>query len=122
MRAVLQKNKKRLRRRLSVRRRLRQNSTLPRLCVKRTLKHMSAQVIDDVKGHTVAAITSTSKSLADQLSGKNKSEQAAILGAELARLTKEAGIESVKFDRGDSKYHGRVKAFADAAREGGLRF
>jgi len=122
MRAILHKNQKRLRRRRSVRRRLRAVSTLPRLSVKRTLKHFSAQVIDDAKGHTVAAVTSTSKALADQLNGKTKSEQAAVLGAELARRAKEAGIEAVKFDRGDSKYHGRVKAFADAAREGGLRF
>jgi len=122
MRATLNKNNQRLRRRRHVRRRLRQVSDLPRLSVVRTLKHMSAQVIDDAKGHTLASITSTSKALADQLQGKSKSEQAAELGAELARKAKEAGVETVKFDRGHSKYHGRVKAFADAAREGGLRF
>jgi large subunit ribosomal protein L18 len=122
MRPILQKNSQRLRRRRHVRRRLSQVSDLPRLSVVRTLKHMSAQVIDDARGHTLAAVTSTGKGLADQLQGKTKSEQAAILGSELARRAKEAGIETVKFDRGHSKYHGRVKAFADAAREGGLRF
>jgi len=122
MRAILRKNNQRLRRRRHVRRKLRANTTLCRLSVQRTGKHMSAQVIDDAKGHTLASVTSTAKSLADQLAGKTKTERAAILGAELANRAKEAGIEKVAFDRGHSKYHGRVKAFADAARKGGLKF
>lgn len=122
MRAILHKQNTRLRRRRHVRRRLRLNSTLTRLSVVRTSKHISAQLIDDAKGHTLASVTSTAKNLADQLNGKTKTEQAAILGAELARRAKEAGVEKVAFDRGSSKYHGRVKAFAEAAREGGLRF
>ncbi len=122
MRAILHKQNTRLRRRRHVRRRLRMHSTLPRLSVVRTAKHFSAQVIDDQKGHTVASVTSTSKSFADDLNGKNKTEQAAFLGAELARRAKEAGVEAISFDRGSSRYHGRVKAFADAARKGGLRF
>lgn len=97
-------------------------TTLPRLSVTRTSKHLTAQVIDDAKGHTLASISSTSKGLADQLNGKSKTERAAILGKELATRAKDAGVEAVAFDRGSSKYHGRVKAFADAAREGGLKF
>ena len=122
MKSTLLKNSKRLRRQRSVRRKLRTHSTLPRLSVARTLKHFSAQVIDDAKGHTLAAVTTTSKALADDIVGKTKSQRAALVGAELARRAKEAGVEAVAFDRGHCKYHGRVKAFADAAREGGLKF
>lgn len=122
MKALLLKNKQRLRRRRSVRRKLRQHTTLPRLSVNRTLKHFSAQIIDDAKGATLTSVSSTAKSLAGDLEGKTKSEKAAALGAELARRAKDAGIESVAFDRGHCRYHGRVKAFADAAREGGLKF
>lgn len=122
MRAILHTQNTRLRRKRHVRRGLRMHSTLLRLSVVRTTKHMSAQVIDDAKGHTLASVTSTSKALADALNGKTKTEQAAILGGELASRAKAAGVEKVAFDRGSSKYHGRVKAFADAAREGGLRF
>lgn len=122
MRAILHKQNTRLRRRRHVRRGLKLHSTLPRLSVVRTSMHISAQVIDDSKGHTLASVTSTAKAFADQLNGKTKTEQASILGAELASRAKEAGVEKVAFDRGSSKYHGRVKAFAEAAREGGLRF
>jgi large subunit ribosomal protein L18 len=101
---------------------LRETSTRPRLSVVRTTKHISAQVIDDTKGHTLASVTSTSKSLADELKGKTKTQQAAVLGAELGRRAKEAGVEAVAFDRGSSRFQGRVKAFADAAREAGLKF
>lgn len=122
MKALLLKNKQRLRRRRSVRRKLRQASTLPRLSVTRTLKHFSAQIIDDSQGKTLTAVTSTAKSMSDDLAGKTKSEKAAILGAEIARRAKDAGVETVAFDRGHCRYHGRVKAFAEAAREGGLKF
>ncbi len=122
MKALLLKNKQRLRRKRSVRRKLRKTTTLPRLSVNRTLKHFSAQIIDDTKGATLVAVTSTAKSLTGDLTGKTKSEKAAILGGELARRAKDAGVETVAFDRGHCRYHGRVKAFADAAREGGLKF
>ncbi|MFT7668604.1 MAG: large subunit ribosomal protein L18 [Planctomycetota bacterium] len=122
MRAILHKNRNRLRRSRHVRSRLRKTTTLVRLSVVRTSEHISAQLIDDAKGHTLASVTSTAKSFADQLSGKTKSEQANILGLELASRAKDAGIEKIAFDRGSSKYHGRVKAFAEGAREGGLKF
>lgn len=116
------KTKRRNRRTLGGRARQRLGTDRPRLSVHRTLKHISAQVIDDGEGRTLAAVSSTSKALADSLNGKNKTERATVIGAEIARLAKEAGVETVAFDRGYSKYHGRVKALAEAAREGGLQF
>jgi large subunit ribosomal protein L18 len=94
----------------------------PRLSVHRSSKHISAQVIDDVGGRTLAAASSTAKSLAGDLSGKTKSERAAVVGREIARKALAAGVEAVVFDRGAARYHGRVKALAEAAREGGLKF
>ncbi len=120
--ATLLKNKRQLRRKRLVRKRIRLDSDLPRLSINRTCKHISAQVVDDGKGCTLFAVTSTAKALADQLSGKTKTERAAVIGAEVARKAGEAGIGRVVFDRGHAKYHGRVKALADAAREGGLKF
>ena len=120
--ATLLKNKRQLRRRRHVRSKIRRLSTLPRLSVFRSSKHIYAQVIDDEKGKTVAHVSSTSKKLAGELSGKKKSERAAVVGAEIAKLAKAAGVEQVVLDRGHAKYHGRVKALADAAREGGLKF
>jgi large subunit ribosomal protein L18 len=122
MHALSIKNIRRTRRSLAVRSRLRRNSSLPRLSVARSLKHISAQIIDDVSGKTLAAATSTAKSLAPELTGKTKSQRAAVVGAELARKAREAGIEAVVFDRGFARFHGRVKALAEAAREGGLKF
>ncbi len=122
MKAILLKNKRRLRRLRSVRSRLRRATVLLRLSITRSVKHFSAQIIDDASGRTLAAATSTSKALGDQLTGKTKSERAKVVGGELARKAKEAGIEKVTFDRGHAKFHGRVKAFAEGAREGGLKF
>lgn len=120
--SLYKKNKTRKRRNDHVRSRIRQESKRPRLSVHRSLKHMGVQVIDDAAGRTLAAISTTAKSLGEQLAGKTKTEKAAFLGGEIARLAQEAGIKSVVFDRGNCKYHGRVKALADAAREGGLDF
>lgn len=122
MKPLLLKNKRRLRRRNHVRARIRRQSDRPRLSVFRSSKHIYGQVIDDETGRTLVHVASTARALRDELAGKTKSEQAAMLGAELARRAKEAGIETVVFDRGHAKYHGRVKAFAEAAREGGLKF
>ena len=122
MRATSIKNTRRERRALAVRSRLRRDTGLPRLTVARSLKHISAQIIDDASGRTIAAATSTAKALAPQLAGKTKTERAAIIGAELARKAREARVEAVTFDRGFTRYHGRVKALADAARQGGLKF
>jgi len=121
MNKIQLKNRRSKRRSMSTRRRLRLYSTRPRLSVNRSLKHISAQVIDDVSGRTLAAASTTSRKFSGYLAGKSKSEQAAFIGAEIARLAKDAGVETVVFDRGSSKYHGRLKALADAAREAGLK-
>ncbi len=88
-----------------------------RLTIFRSAKHIYAQVIDTTKGHTVAE--ANSKSLG--LSG-NKTEQAAAVGKTVAQRAIEAGAKQIVFDRGSYRYHGRVKALADGAREGGLEF
>lgn len=105
-----------------VRSKLGRKADRPRLSVFRSCKHISAQVIDDMNGRTLCAVSSTAKSLSGDLQGKTKSERAAIVGREIARKAREAGVETVVFDRGASRYHGRVKALAEAAREGGLKF
>jgi large subunit ribosomal protein L18 len=94
----------------------------PRLNVYRSLNHIYAQVVDDSQGHTVVSVSSVDPSLQKSLTGKSKKEQATVVGEALAERALEAGITQVVFDRGGYKYHGRVKALADASREGGLKF
>jgi len=86
------------------------------------LNHIYAQVIDDAAGVTLAAASTLDKEVAGKVSGKTKKDQAAQVGNVIAERAKSAGIEQVVFDRGGYRYHGRVKALADAAREGGLQF
>lgn len=107
------------RRRLRTRRRLKRAVATERLrlSVFRSSKHIYAQIIDETKGHTVAQ--ANSKSLDTKGS---KLEQAAAVGKALAEKAKAAGVDGVVFDRGSYRYHGRVKALAEGAREGGLRF
>lgn len=93
-----------------------------RLSVTRSLKHIYAQVIDDAAGKTVCAVGTGAKALQAEFAGKSKADKAGIVGREIARLAKEQGIETVVFDRGFCRYHGRVKALAEAARQGGLKF
>ena len=92
----------------------------PRLSVHRASKNISVQLIDDVNGVTLAAASSLEKDLG--FVGKNNVEAAAKVGAAIAERAKQAGVEEVYFDRGGFLFHGRVKALADAAREGGLKF
>ena len=92
----------------------------PRLTVFRSNKHISVQIIDDQAQKTLASASSSSKEFADKK--VNKTEQAQMLGGLIAEKAKAAGIESVVFDRNGYLYHGRVKALADAARNGGLKF
>ena len=116
------KNVRKRRRQQSVRRRLRRGARSVRLSVFRSSKHIYAQVIDDAAGHTLCAAGTDSKELQAEFDGKTKSERAEIVGAAIAKAAKDKGVEKVVFDRGFAKYHGRVKALADAAREGGLQF
>ena len=94
----------------------------PRLNVYRSLKHIYAQIIDDTQGHTLLAVSTLDPALRKELKGKTKTEQAAQVGRLLAERALQAGITQVVFDRGGYKYHGRVKALAEASREGGLKF
>jgi large subunit ribosomal protein L18 len=112
----------RKRRAWRVRKRTRGTTERPRLCVKRSLKHTYAQIIDDTRGSTLASASTTEPSLkSDVKYGGNKAAAAAI-GKIVAERAIAAGIKQVCFDRGGAKYHGRVAALADAAREAGLSF
>ncbi|EPX86889.1 50S ribosomal protein L18 [Salipiger mucosus] len=107
-------------RRLRVRNKLRKvNAGRMRLSVHRSNKNISVQLIDDVKGVTLASASSMEKDLG--LVGKNTVETAQKLGSTIAERAKKAGVEEAYFDRGGFLYHGRIKALADAAREGGLK-
>jgi large subunit ribosomal protein L18 len=86
------------------------------------LKHIYAQVIDDVDAHTLAAASTLDKEIRDQITELNNTEQARLVGETLARRAKARGVEKVVFDRGGYKYHGRVRALAEGARAGGLEF
>lgn len=94
----------------------------PRLCVFRSSRHIYAQIIDDENGHTLVCASTLEKELRDQIKGLKKTEQAAAVGRLIAERALEKGIKTVVFDRGGYKYHGRVKALADASREAGLEF
>jgi len=96
--------------------------TRPRLCVFRSLKCIYAQVIDDSVGHTLASASTLDPEMRDKMRGKTKTEGAGLIGALLAQRALNKGISQVAFDRGGYKYHGRVKALAEAAREAGLEF
>ena len=109
-------------RHLRVRRRVKGTPERPRLCVFRSLKHIYAQVCDDTTGRVLVAASTVDRELRDQVKGKPKKEQARLVGALVARRALEKGIGQVVFDRGGYKYHGRVQALAEAAREGGLKF
>ena len=122
MNATNTKKKRRLRRRRSVRRSLSQAGPVVRLSVTRSLKHISASILDESTGRTICGVGTTAKRFVSDFDGKSKTDRAAVIGTEIARLAKEKGVESVAFDRGHCKYHGRVKALAEAAREGGLKF
>jgi large subunit ribosomal protein L18 len=97
-------------------------SERPRLNVYRSLEHIYAQVIDDSKGHTLVSASTLDDEVKKAVAGKKKAEQAKIVGQVVANRAKAAGITQVVFDRGGFRYHGRIKALADGAREGGLEF
>jgi large subunit ribosomal protein L18 len=112
----------RTRRHARVRKSVSGTQVRPRLNVFRSSQHISAQVINDLAGHTLAAASDADKALAGDLKGKNKSERAAVVGKAIAERAKANGVDLVVFDRGGYKYHGRVQALAEAAREAGLGF
>ena len=112
----------RLRRHVRVREKIKGTSSIPRLCVYRSPNHIYAQVIDDTRGHTLAAASTLDAEIKGELEGKKKSDKSVLVGTLIAKRAKDKGIEKVAFDRGGFKYHGRIKALADAAREEGLKF
>jgi large subunit ribosomal protein L18 len=112
----------RLRRHVRVRQKVMGTLERPRLCVFRSLEEIYVQVIDDVKGQTIASASSIDQELRKKVNGLKKTEQASLVGKLVAERAKAKGIDQVVFDRGGYRYIGRVKALADAAREGGLEF
>lgn len=122
MTTTLQKHQRRRGKAASVRNKLRDRSGRPRLSVFRSLGNISAQIIDDVRGHTLVAASSMEKDMRSSIKGMRKTDVAKKVGALVAERAKRAGLAKVAFDRGAYKFHGRIKALADAAREGGLEF
>lgn len=121
MNAQKLKARQRLRRSNHVRRRVRGTAERPRLTVFRSSKHIYAQLIDDLTGRTLASASSKGKKTEPAAYGGNVKAAKAV-GQKLATAAKAAGIAKAAFDRGHYKYHGRIKALADGAREGGLQF
>lgn len=122
MTSTFQKHQRRKNKATSVRNRLRRVTNRPRLSVFRSLSNISVQIIDDVRGLTLASASSLEKDVRTSIQGMRKTDVAKKVGALLAERAKRAGIAKVAFDRGAYKYHGRIKALADAAREAGLEF
>jgi large subunit ribosomal protein L18 len=112
----------RYRRHRRVRQKVSGTEVRPRLCVFRSLNHIYAQIINDVQGHTLVAASSLDTEIAGNGKGKTKTDKAGLVGTLLAKRAKDKKITQVAFDRNGCKYHGRVKALAEAAREGGLKF
>ncbi len=114
--------KQRKRRGFRVRNKLKRDTTRPRLCVFRSHKNFFAQIIEDGEGKTLAAASTLDKQLREELKYGGNKTAAAVVGKTIAQRALEAGIKEVVFDRREYKYHGRVAAMADAAREAGLVF
>lgn len=120
--AKLSRAESRLRRHRRVRKHISGTQDCPRLAVYRSEAEIYAQVINDQVGHTLVSASSIDHELREKVSGKNKTEQARLVGELLAERAKNKGITQVVFDRGGFRYMGRVKALADGARQAGLDF
>ena len=112
----------RLHRHMHVRKKVFGTPERPRLNIFRSLRHIYAQVIDDTAGHTLVSASTLDPEVRKQIAGLKKTEQARVVGRVLAARALAQGVTQVAFDRAGYQYHGRVKALADAAREGGLDF
>ena len=112
----------RLRRHARVRKRISGTPERPRLDVFRSLRHISAQIIDDTRGHTLVAASTVEPEIRGRVSGMRKTEQARVVGQVIAERALACGIRRVVFDRGGYLYHGRVKSLAEGARATGLEF
>jgi large subunit ribosomal protein L18 len=107
---------------MRVRRKVSGTPERPRLCIHRSLKHLYAQVVDDEQGHTICFATTNKKAAKAEAKNFSNMVGAAKLGTEMADMARAKGVALVVFDRGGYRYHGVIKAFADAARAGGLKF
>ncbi len=116
------RNALRIRRHARVRRRMTGEAQRPRLSIFRSLHHVYAQLIDDASGHTIAAASTREKVVSEGLDSHSSTAAAQRVGTIIAERAKAKGISAVVFDRGGYKYHGRIKALADAARGAGLEF
>lgn len=110
------------RRKLRIRRKISGTPERPRMSVFRSAKHIYAQVVDDTAGETLAHASTLSRDVRGDLSESNKLDAAKKVGKTIARLLLAKGIDKVVFDRSGYLYHGRIRALADAAREGGIKF
>lgn len=119
---TIKKQLGRERRKTRIRARISGTAERPRLNVFRSLSNIYAQVIDDAQGHTLVSASTVDKEVAVAVDGKSKREAAKIVGQMVAQRALAAGITQVVFDRGGYRYHGRIAALADGAREGGLEF
>jgi large subunit ribosomal protein L18 len=122
MSSANQRTQARQRRHKRVRKTVKGTPARPRLNVFRSDKHIYAQVIDDAAGHTLASASTVDVALRGELGEHSKTERAGLVGKLVAERALDAGVKQVVFDRGGYRYHGRVKALADAAREAGLEF
>lgn len=118
----INKNEDRLKRHKRVRAKIKGDAKTPRLSVYRTLNHIYAQLIDDVKGNTIATASTLDKEIKGTFEGKDKKAQAFAVGELLAKKAKAKKIKAIVFDRGGYLYTGRVASLADGARKGGLTF
>ena len=112
----------RYRRHARVRAKVKGTTSKPRLCVFRSLNHIYAQIIDDSQGHTLVAASTLDPETKGTTNGKTKTNIAEIVGTAIAKRALDQGVKQVVFDRGGYKYHGRIKALAEAARKSGLKF
>jgi large subunit ribosomal protein L18 len=119
---TMTKSDSRLRRKKRIRKNMNGTTERPRLSVFRTAKHIYAQVINDAEGQTLAAASTLTKGVKENVGGINKTDAAKKVGAAIAKVCADKGIEKVVFDRNGFIYHGRIKALAEAAREAGLSF
>ncbi len=115
------KQKRREKRIFRIRQKVSGTAERPRLVVIRSLRHIYAQLIDDTANHTITQVSTLTPEVRAQLDGKNKTQQALLVGKTIAEKAKEKSIEAVVFDRRGLQFHGRIKAVADAARESGLK-
>ncbi len=122
MKRHMVKSVRRTRRRYRVRNHLHTKDNRPRLSVFRSHKHIYCQVVDDLKGETLASASTRDKNLAGDIGYGGNAEAAKVVGKAIAERAQAAGVKEVRFDRGMYRYHGRVAELADAAREAGLQF